>query len=327
MEARTPRRAVLAATCLLGTGRISHAAWPDRPVRLIAPYAPGGVTDILARSLAQLLSPQLGQPVVIENRPGANTIVGTQAAAQALPDGNSLLLTSGAGFVVNPLLYRQLPYDPARDFSLLSVIAESPLIMVVDARSPIRSVQDFIAFARSRPGGANYASVGQGSPVQLASEMFAMMTGLSLVHIPYSGSAPAQLALGAGDVHVMFDALGSASGLIRDGRLRALAVTSAERSETFPEVPTMMQAGLPEYRVAAWFGIAAPRQTPASVQERLREALAAAQGDETLRRRLRDFGMVPQAPRDAAALASYVAEDHARWAKVISERGLSLSPG
>ncbi|WP_043839038.1 Bug family tripartite tricarboxylate transporter substrate binding protein [Muricoccus aerilatus] len=326
MKAWTRRGSVLAAALLLA-GRAARAAWPERPVRLIAPYAPGGVTDILARSLTQVLSPRLGQPVVIENRPGANTIVGTQAAAGAVPDGHSLLLTSGAGFVVNPLLYSRLPYDPSRDFSLLSIVAESPLIMVVDARSPLRTVDDFIAFARARPGGANYASVGQGSPVQLASEMFAMMTGLSMVHVPYGGSAPAQIALMAGDVQVMFDALGSASGPIRDGRLRALAVTGGERSEAFPNVPTMMEAGLPNYRVAAWFGIAAPRQVPAPVQERLREALAAAQGDGMLAGRLRDLGMVPQPPRDAAAVAAYLAEDHARWKRVIEERGLSLSPG
>lgn len=320
----TRRGAGFVAAALLGAGRNARAAWPERPIRLIVPYAPGGVTDLIARSLAQLLSPRIGEPVVIENRPGANTIVGTQLAQSSPPDGHVLLLTSGAGFVVNPLLYRRLSYDSARDFSLLSVIAESPLVMVVDARAPARRVQDFIALAKTRPDGLNYASVGQGSPVQLASEMFSLMAGVRLNHVPYTGSAPAHLALAAGDVHVMFDALGSSYGLIRDGRLRALAVTSAARSAALPEVPTMMESGLSDYRVAAWFGIAVPRRTPAGIQEQLRQALAIAQQEEALRRRLHDLGMAAQPARDAAALEAYVAEDRALWDRVIRERNLAL---
>jgi tripartite-type tricarboxylate transporter receptor subunit TctC len=324
MSPWTRRRAAGALLASLAASPALAQGWPDRPLRLIAPYAPGGVTDILARGLGQGLERELGKPVVAENRPGANTIIGTQAAAGAAPDGLTLLLTSGAGFVVNPLVYRRLPYDPARDFSLLSVLTESALVMVVDARLPVRSVAEFIGFARGRGDGINYGTVGQGNPVQLATEMFGLMNGLRMTAVAYQGSAPAQLALAAGDVHVMFDALGSAFPLIRDGRLRALAVTTAERSAILPDVPTMMESGLPDYRAVAWFGIAVPRATPAPVQERLRAALAVAQSDEALRRRLGELGLLVQAPRDAAALASYVEEDRARWQAVIRERNLAL---
>ena len=292
--------------------------------RLVVPYTPAGLTDVLGRALAQGLTQQLGQTVVVENRPGANTIIGTQAVAQATADGTTMLMASGASIVLNPLLYKQLPYDAERDLAVLGVICETPLVMVVNDALPVRSVAEFIAYARQREGAMNYASVGMGNPIHLAAELFSIGTGLRMTNVVFAGSAPALLSLAAGDVQVMFDVISTSLPLIRDGRLRALAVTTRERLEILPEVPTVAESGVPGYVATTWFGLAVPKQTPAPAAERLRAALAAVQSEAGFVRRFGELGLLMQPPRDAAGVARYLGEERTRWGGVIQARGISL---
>ncbi|SDD18497.1 Bug family tripartite tricarboxylate transporter substrate binding protein [Belnapia rosea] len=318
------RRAALALP-LAALGRPAAAQpWPPRPPRLVVPYAPGGLTDILARALAAGLGAQLGQQVVVENRPGANTIIGAGAVAQAAPDGLTLLMASGASTVLNPLLYRQLPYDAARDLLVVGIVVETPLVMVVPPGLPVRSVAEFVAHAKARPDGVNYASVGLGNPIQLAAELFAMGAGVPLTNVVYPGSAPALLALTAGEVQVMFDVIGTSLPQIREGRLRALAVTTRERLAVLPDVPTIAESGLPGYQATTWFGIAVPRAVPEPVLARLRTALAAVQQEPEFVRRFADLGLAVQPPLEAAAIEAYLAEERERWGGVIRAKGISL---
>lgn len=330
MQTRATRRAMLGA-CLgaplvaAGAGRAAaQPRFPDRPLRLIVPYAPAGVTDVLARSIAERLGRELGQAVVVENRPGANTIIGTQAVAQAAPDGLTLLVGSGASLVLNPLLYRRLPYDPDRDLQLLAVAVVTPLAMVVNPSLPVASVQDFVAHARRQAGSLNYASVGLGNPIQLAAEMFRMAAGIEMTHVAYPGSAPALLAVTAGDVQVMFDPVASSLPLIREGRLKALAVTTPERIAVLPELPTIAESGYPDYQATTWFGVAVPKQVPTAIADRLREALAAVQQDPGFRSRFEALGLFVPPPRNAEGIARFLAEERERWSRVIRAGNIAL---
>ncbi len=317
-----PRRAALTLPFLALPA--AAQTWPPRPLRLVVPYAPGGVTDILGRATAAGLGAQLGQPVTVENRPGANTIIGAQAVAQAAPDGLTLLMASGASIVLNPMLYRQLPYDAARDLAVAGIIVETPLVMVVPPSLPARSVAEFVAYAKARPDAVNYASVGLGNPIQLAAELFAMGAGIGMTNVVYPGSAPSLLALAAGEVQVMFDVIGTSLPQIREGRLRALAVTTRERLAVLPDVPTVAESGLPGYQAATWFGLALPRAVPEPVMARLRAALAAVQQDAEFARRFGDLGLAVQPPREPAAIEAYLAEERERWGGVIKAKGISL---
>jgi tripartite-type tricarboxylate transporter receptor subunit TctC len=333
MTMRTTRRGLLgglAATAALATGdaaaQPAAAPWtPDRPLRLVVPYAPGGTTDLLGRTIAERLSRELdGRPVVVENRPGANAIIGAQAVAQAAPDGQTLLMASGASMVLNPLLYRRLPYDADRDLLTLAVMVETPLVMVVNPRLPVASVAEFVAHARRLGDSVNYASVGLGNPIQLAAELFRMAADVEMTNVVYAGSAPALAALLAGDVQVIFDVVLTSLPLIRDGRLRALAVTTRGRLSVLPEVPTVAESGYPGYEASTWFGVAVPRATPPAAADRLRAALAAVQADAGFRERFAGLGLVVQPPRDEAGIAAHLATEWARWSEVIRARGIAL---
>lgn len=322
------RRSVLggiAAGIIAGPAAAQPAWAPDRPIRLIVPYAPGGTTDLLGRAIAERLSRELaGAPVVVENRPGANTIIGTQAVAQAPADGHTLLMASGASMVLNPLLYRRLPYDADRDLVTLSVAVETPLLVVVPPALPVRTLADMVAHARLRPGGLNYASVGLGNPIQLAAELFRGAAGIEMTNIVYPGSAPALTALLAGDVQVMFDVILTSLPMARDGRLRAIAVTTRERVPLLPDVPTVAEQGFPGYEATTWFGVAAPRGIPAPAAQRLRAALAVVQGDAEFRTRFNGLGLVVQPPRDEAAITALIAAERERWGGIIRARGIVL---
>ena len=317
MFTRLPRRSLP----LLTLPALAQPSWPSRPLRLLAPYAPGGVTDQLARAIAELLARELGQPVLVENRPGANTIIGTQAVVQAAPDGHTLLMASGASMVLNPLLYPRLPYQPARDLTLLAVMVETPLVMVVPTALPATTVEAFVALARQRP--VNFASVGIGNPIHLAGELFAIAAGVEMQNVVYPGSAPALLSLIGGDVQVMFDVVLTALPFIREGRLRALGVTTRARLPVLPEVPAIAES-YPGYEATTWFGVAAPRGLAPPVEVRLRQALAAAQSDAGFRARFGELGLVVQPPRDAAAITRLIEAETARWGSVIRARGIVL---
>jgi tripartite-type tricarboxylate transporter receptor subunit TctC len=319
MTSRLPRRAL--GLAMLPVPALAQT-WPTRPLRLVCPYAPGGTTDQLARAIAELLARALGQPVLVENRAGANTIIGTQAVAQSAADGQTLLMASGASMVLNPLLYRRLPYDAARDLTTLAVMVETPLVMIVPATLPVRDVADFVALARRQP--VNFASVGVGNPIHLAAELFRAAAGIEMQNVVYPGSAPALTALLAGDVQVIFDVVLTALPFIRDGRMRALAVTTAARLAVLPDLPTVAETGYPGYAATTWFGVAAPRGLAPDVEARLRSALATVQTDPGFQARFGALGLVMLPPAEPQAIEAGLAREAARWGSVIHARGIAL---
>jgi tripartite-type tricarboxylate transporter receptor subunit TctC len=312
----------------LGLGIMAGAAFasphfPQRPLTLIVPYAPGGSADQLGRAVAQLMSESLGQSVVVENKPGANTQIAASTVARAAPDGYTLLMASSASMVLNPLLYKSISYN-VDDLATLAVVAEIPLVAVVNPSVPVSTLAELVAYDKANPGKLNYASVGKGNPIHLAAEMLKLRTGMTTVHVPYNGSAPALASLMANDVQLMMDVVSTSLPLIRSGKLRALAVSSAERLPPLPDVPTVAESGYPGYQAATWFGLALPAGVPADVRDTLRAAADKAMSSESLRRTFNDLGLIVQSPRPPTALATYVSEDRERWKTIIEKNGITL---
>ena len=235
--------------------------FPSRAITIIVAQPPGGGTDIISRIFAQRLSEQLGKPVVVENKPGAGTIVGTQAAAKSAPDGYTLLAGLTANMAVNPSLFKTLPYDPVRDFTPVGMMAQFPFVLVVSKDFPAKSVKDLIAMAKAKPGSINFASAGNGTGQHLSAELFKLMAGVDMTHVPYRGAAPAYSDVISGRTPVFFDNLASALGQIKGGSVRALGVTGTKRSPLLPDVPTIAEAGVPGYQNYVWFGAHRPNQT------------------------------------------------------------------
>ena len=315
------RLAVLAAaaTALPAALRIASAqTYPARPVRLIVGFPAGGAADITARLIGQWLSESLGQQFVVENRPGAGTNIGTEAVVRAAPDGYTLLLVSVAN-TVNATLYEKLNFNFSRDVAPVAGIIRGPLVMEVHPSVPARTVPEFIAFAKSNPGKINMASAGNGTPGHMSGELFKMMTGVDLVHVPYRGGAPALTDLISGQVHVIFDNLPTSIEYIRAGRLRPLALTTGTRSQMLPDLPTVSEF-VSGYEVSSWFGIGAPKATPAEIVETLNKEINAALADPKIKARIADLSSVPLAmtPADFTRL---VATETEKWAKVIKFSG------
>jgi tripartite-type tricarboxylate transporter receptor subunit TctC len=253
----------------------ASAGYPDRIIRIVVPFAPGGGTDVVARTLAQEMAKDLGAGIVIENKPGAGTIIGTQTVATSEPDGYTLLMATFAN-AVNPSLKARLPYDPHRDFAAVALIARSFNIVVVNPNSPIKSVADLIAAAKAEPDKLSYGTYGTGTSAHLAGELFKNLANVNLTGVPYKGAAPAITDLIGGQIQVMFTTVASAASLIAGGQLRALAVTSAQRSAAFPDLPTVAEAGVPGYSAESWYGLFAPAKTPREVIDRLNNSAATA---------------------------------------------------
>jgi len=292
-------------------------AWPSKPLRLVVGYAPGGTTDILARLVAPHLATALGQPVVVENRPGAGGNVGTAAVARADADGYSLVMGTGGTLTINPAIYAQMPFDPQKDLAPVSLIAAVQNVMVVSADLPVRNVAEFIAYAKQRPGQVFFASSGVGSASHVAGELLNIVGGVQMQHVPYRGSAPALADLVAGHgVQVTLDNLPAFIGAIQDGRLRALAVTGANRSPVLPDVPTMQEAGVRDFEVTTVFGLLTTGGTPAGIVARLhRETVAAVRRPE-VSQRIRALGAEPVASTPEE-FASVIARDVAKWRDVV----------
>jgi tripartite-type tricarboxylate transporter receptor subunit TctC len=269
-------RGVLALTALICGATLATAqSYPEKPVRIIAPYAAGGSTDSTARLIAQALSQQLGQPFVVENRPGAGGTIGHEAVAKAPADGYTLLFSAAGPLVVSPHTYSKLPYEPIRSFEPIKLIATAPLLLVVNPKVQAASVQDLIKYASSNPGKMTYGSFGNGSAAHLAGEQFKMLAKVDIIHVPYKGSAPALTDLIGGQIDMMFDVLVTALPQVKGGRLRSLAITSAERSPLVPDSPTMQEAGVKGFDAGTWFGVLAPAGTPKNVVDALSRALDA----------------------------------------------------
>jgi tripartite-type tricarboxylate transporter receptor subunit TctC len=315
----------------LGVGSLTFPAisrfalaqdYPTRPVRLIVAYPPGSAADVLARLMGQWLSDRLGQPFVIENRPGGSTNIATQAAVNASPDGYTLLMVHTAG-AVNATLYDKLTYNFIRDIAPIAGLGENPLVMEVNPSVPVETLPEFIAYAKSNPGKLNMASAGTGGASHISGELFKMMTGVNLVYVPYAGGPPAITDLLTGQVHVLFDAISSSIGHIRTGRLRALAVTTAKRQQTLPDIPPIGDF-VPGYEASGWHGIGAPRSTPTDILNKLNKEINAALADPKIKARLLDLGSAPM-PMTPEEFGRFIVSETEKWGKVVRFAGLKPS--
>lgn len=290
MQKNLTRRNVLAAAALgLAIPTVRAQAWPSRPIRFIVPYPPGGGTDIVARMLAQKMTQSLGQPVVVENKPGASTIIGTDLMAKAPADGHTFALITDS-HAINPTFFPNLPYDSLKDFAFISQLVYTPLMMVAHPSLKVKNLRDFIALAKSQPGRINYASIGNGTPHHLSMEWFRSMAGVELTHVPYKGVAPALADLVAGHAQVMFTGTSSAAPYVADGRLIALGVSSAKRQPAFPDVPSVSEV-LPQFDFMTWYGVAAPRNTPPDIVQRLSREIGNALAMPDVKERLAKLGV------------------------------------
>ena len=297
--------------------------YPSKPARMIVPYPPGGSADILARAIGAKVGEGLGQPVVIDNRPGAGTIIGTEATAKSAPDGYTFMLGTVSSHAINPALNPKLPFDPVKDFTPLSLVASIPFAMIVHPSVAAKSVQEFVALAKAKPGQINYSSAGTGTSNHLAGELLKSMAGIDLVHVPYKGSAPALNDLIAGQVSMMFDLVLTAAPHIKSGAARGLAVTGSQRSPVLPELPTVAESGLPGYEVSAWFGIFAPAGLPQPVAQRLNAEFVKVMREPDLKQRLASLGADPltSSPEQFSA---YLRSEIDKWAKVVKASGMKL---
>jgi tripartite-type tricarboxylate transporter receptor subunit TctC len=316
-------RPLRALTWLLGLlallpPAVTAADYPARPIRMIVPFAAGGAADLIGRVTGQLLGAALAVPIVIDNRGGAGGTIGTDLAAKSPPDGYTLLMGNAPTLAINASLFGHLPYDPVADFAPIGLVAEVPLLLLVHPDARIDSVQGLIAAAHARP--LTYASGGNGSTTHLSMELLKTMTGIDLLHVPFNGSAPAIVALTAGEVPVMMDLVPSSIAQVRAGRLKALAISTARRSALLPELPTIAESGVPGYAVSSWFGVVAPAGTPAPIVALLNRELVAALARPDARARLAALGAdaVSDTPEEFAA---FIRRELATWAKVVKTSG------
>ena len=308
---------ILAAAVTAPSARADDAAFPSRPIKIIVGYAPGGTTDIVARVIAPRMTELLGQPVIVENRPGAGGNLGAELVARAAPDGYTLQMGTAGNMTVNPSIYANLKFDPVRDFEPISLVAAVSNMMVVNPSVPAKTVEEFIAWAKQRPNQVFFASSGIGNTPHMTGELFNLTTGLSLVHVPYKGSGPALTELiGGQSAHVMFDNMPSAIGHVRSGALRGLATTGAKRSPAAPDLPTLQEAGLKDFDVRGWFGLFAPAGTPAPIISKLHAAVIATLEDPAIRKSLDSQGaeVVGNTPAEFGRL---VQAEGKRWAEVV----------
>jgi tripartite-type tricarboxylate transporter receptor subunit TctC len=298
----------------------SPADYPIRPIRIVVPQSPGGTTDLTARALAPRLSERTGQPVVVDNRAGAGSLVGTDLVARAAPDGYTLLVAASALTII-PSMYRNVPFDPVRDFAPISTISWYPNLVVVHPSLPVSSIKELIALAKARPGAINCANGGNGTGPQLQALLFAAMTGIKLTHVPYKGGGPAITALLGGEVQLYFAPMPSIVPHVKAGRLRPLAITSRKRSPALPDLPSVAEAGLRDYDESTWNGLFAPARTPSAVVARLNQDVLAILKTPEMHERIASQGAEPTGT-SPGELAAIVKREVVKWAKVIREAGI-----
>ena len=330
----TNRRRLIHGACLaILTGAMSmpavaQSAWPTKPVRIVVPFAPGGTTDILARAVAPELTKAFGQPFIVDNRAGAGGNVGADLVAKSPGDGYTLLMGTVGTHGINKSLYSKMPYDPQKDFAPITLVAGVPNVMVMNAEKAaklgINTVADFVKYAKAHPGQFSMASSGNGTSIHLAGELFKSQTGIFMTHIPYRGSGPALLDLIGGNVDVMFDNLPSAMPQIKGGKLKAFAVTSAQRSTAMPELPTVEEAGkLKGFEASSWFGLLAPAGTPPDVVNRIQQEVAKALATPAIKEKMLAQGAIPSGntPQEFAKL---IDAEISKWAKVVKASGAKV---
>ena len=320
----TGRRAALslAATLAISTPHAAAAAdaYPARPIRFVVAFPPGGGTDIIARSIAQKLAERIAQQVVVDNRPGAGGNIGTDIVAKAAPDGYTMLMGSAGPLAINASLFAKMPFDPVRDLAPVTLAASTPNVLVLHPSLKAATVKELIALARARPGEINFASSGHGTPAHLAGELFNSMAGVKMVHVPYKGAAPALADLLGGQVQLMFSTMPPALPHVKDGKLRALAVTSAKRSPAAPELPTVDEIALPGFEANTWHGVVVPAGTPETIVARLNREIVAILHLPEVVERLSGQGAEPvgSTPQEFAA---YIKSEALKWAKVVRDSG------
>jgi len=310
----------LCAALLFG-GPAFAQAWPNKPIRLVVGYSAGGGNDLIARIVAARLQEKLGQPIVVDNKPGAQSIVAAELVAKAQPDGYTLLVAPSGPMTINPAVYAKLPYDPAKDFAPISLLAEFPLLLVVGADQPIKSVRELIDYGRAHPDKANYAS--SATPFQLAAELFNQRTGSKFQHIPYRGSGDAAQAVASGQVLMTIADTGPIAGPLSAGKLRALAITADKRDPAFPDVPTLAEAGVPNMAISLWTGLVAPAGTPTEIVARLNKAIVETLALADVRTALDKIAVTPRSttPEQYRVL---IARDAARWKTVATAANIKL---
>ena len=297
---------------------LAQAAYPGRPIRLIVPFPAGGATDILARALSQKLGEKIGQPVVVENRPGAGGTIGADAASKSIADGYTLLLATSSTHSIGPAINPKIPYNAETDFTPIASVASSPNVVVVPNTLPVKTMREFIDYARKNPGKLNYASSGNGTIVHLTTEYFKAQSDTFILHIPYRGTALAIPDLVSGKVDVLFDSFVTGMPHVRDGKLRALAVTTAKRSALAPDMPTVAEV-LPGFESVTWFGLYGPKNMPAELTAKIGQAVNAALSDSDVRERFARLGAEPTGGTPQA-FAAMVKADSSKWKKIIAER-------
>lgn len=315
------RRSLILLAAALPAPALAQGTWPDRPIRVVVPFAAGGPSDIVVRLLAPRLSSALGQPIVVDNRAGAGGVTGVDAVAKAAPDGNTIGIGSAGGLAISPRLDRGTPYDPLRDLAPLTLAVLVPEPLVVPAAAPFRTVADLVAAAKAQPGRLNYGSAGSGSMPHLAGELFRMAAGIDITHVSYRGGAPLALAILQNEVQLGFADLPILLPHIRSGALRALAVGTQQRLEWIPDVPTMTEVGLPGVDANNWHGFVAPARTPQPMLDRLHAALAGALNDSDIRRALHDQGAVPGG-NSPAEFAAFLRAELDKWGGVVQRAGV-----
>jgi len=307
----------LAAAALCGPAQAQN--YPAKPVTIVVPFAPGGAADTMARQLAERLNKRLGQPVIVENKPGAGTMIASEYVAKAAPDGHTVLLAASS-LGIAPSLYSKVNYDPVKDFTPISLVASVVHVLEVHPSLPVKSVAELIAWLKANPTKANYGSVGAGTSTHLESELFNTMAGVKMTHVPYKGSAPALMDMVGGNLQVMFDAWASSGPFIKDGKTRLLAVTTAQRSKILPDVPTVAESGLPGYEAMPWLGFVAPAGTPASAVNKFHAELVEVLKEPAVQEKFNSLGLdiIGNTPQE---FAEFIKKDIVKWAKVIKDSG------
>jgi len=300
------------------------AEYPARSIKLVVPYPAGGPTDVLGRMVGEYLSRDLKQSVVIENKGGAQGAIGAEAVAHAEADGYTLLFTASSVLELNPMLYKKLSYDPDRELRVLAIVTDTPAVMIVHPSVPAKSVAEFVAHARQNSGKLNFGSAGTGGVGHLSGEMFKLMAGIAMTHVPYKGAGPALADLIAGHIQATFETLGTALPPIKAGLVRPLGVTAPGRISDLPDLPTIAESGYPDYRATVWYGAAAPAGVSVQIADTIRASFNRALDDEVFRASLTKVGFPPQRSRSQAEIDQFVAADRARWAAVIKALNISL---
>lgn len=321
----TQRRHILAGAAALALPAVARAqaAWPDRPLRFVIGGAAGGASDIFVRMMEARLRERLGQPLVIDPRPGAGGMVGAEITARAAPDGYSFYVNHIASHGIGPTLYRRLSFDPLRDLPGVARIASLPNVLIVKGDGPVRSVAELVAFIRANPARANFASAGSGTSSHLSGVLFGSRMGVEVQHVPYRGTAPSMAAVLNGEVLFAIDNAPASRQQVLAGMLRALGVSTAARVSTMPEIPTLQEQGVPEFDVASWYGIAAPAGVPRAIFDRLGAEIVAALNDPGIAQRLRDYGAEP-APLGPAAYDAFMLREKEVWAPVVRASGVTV---